>query len=118
MQALRARFLGRDECRVIVVGLDGCGKTTIVHRLKHGALDDSEIIPTVGFNVECVEHKKMIFSLWDLGGAQDARTFWRFYYPDTQAVIFVIDSSDINRMVRFRHRIPGCCDHLFSHCCM
>ncbi|KOO28747.1 ADP-ribosylation factor [Chrysochromulina tobinii] len=98
MQALRARFLGRDECRVIVVGLDGCGKTTIVHRLKHGALDDSEIIPTVGFNVECVEHKKMIFSLWDLGGAQDARTFWRFYYPDTQAVIFVIDSSDINRM--------------------
>ena len=117
MQALRARFLGRDECRVIVVGLDGCGKTTIVHRLKHGALDDSEIIPTVGFNVECVEHKKMIFSLWDLGGAQDARTFWRFYYPDTQAVIFVIDSSDVNRMVRFRHRIPGCCDPLSSHCC-
>ena len=40
----------------------------------------------------------MIFSLWDLGGSQDARAFWRFYYQDTQAVIFVVDSSDIDRM--------------------
>ena len=41
----------------------------------------------------------MIFSLWDLGGSQDARAFWRFYYESTQAVIFVVDSSDIERMV-------------------
>ena len=41
----------------------------------------------------------MIFSLWDLGGGIDARSFWRFYYPDTQAIIFVVDSSDVNRMV-------------------
>ena len=40
----------------------------------------------------------MIFSLWDLGGSHDARTFWRFYYEDTQAIIFVIDSSDLERM--------------------
>ena len=107
MQSFRARFLGRDECRVIVVGLDGCGKTTIVHRLKHGKLDDSEIIPTIGFNVECVEHKKMIFSLWDLGGSQDARAFWRFYYQDTQAVIFVVDSSDTDRMVCASFTLAG-----------
>lgn len=40
----------------------------------------------------------MIFSMWDLGGSEDARSFWRLYYPDTQAIIFVIDSSDIERM--------------------
>ena len=52
----------------------------------------------MGFNVECVEYKKMIFSLWDLGGSLDARAFWRFYYEDTQAIIFVVDSSDLERM--------------------
>lgn len=42
----------------------------------------------------------MIFSLWDLGGSQDARSFWRMYYANTQAIIFVVDSSDLDRMVR------------------
>ena len=55
---------------------------------------------TIGFNLECVEYKKMIFSLWDLGGSQDARSFWRMYYANTQAIIFVVDSSDLARMVR------------------
>ncbi len=53
---------------------------------------------TLGFNIECVEYKKLVFSLWDLGGSHDARGFWRFYYEDTQAIIFVIDSSDLERM--------------------
>ena len=98
---LRAKFMGKQETRVLVVGLDGAGKSTIVQRLKYGqTMDDSEVIPTIGFNIECVEYKKMIFSLWDLGGSQDARAFWRFYYQDTQAVIFVVDSSDNERMVR------------------
>ena len=55
---------------------------------------------TIGFNVECGEYRNMIFSLWDLGGAADARNFWRLYYQDTQAIIFVVDSSDLDRMVR------------------
>jgi len=99
---VRSRFLGRQECRVIVVGLDGSGKSTIVSRLKNGRVEDSEIIPTIGFNIECVEYRKMIFSLWDLGGAADARAFWRLYYQDTQAIIFVVDSSDIDRMAEAR----------------
>jgi len=103
--AIKSKFMGRQECRVIVCGLDGSGKTTIVHRLKHGQLDDSEIVPTVGFNVECVEYKKVIFSMWDLGGAADARAFWRFYYPETQAIIFVVDSSNRTRMDEAREEL-------------
>jgi small GTP-binding protein len=98
LSSVYAKFLGRDECRVIIVGLDGSGKTTIVYRLKHGKLQDSQIIPTIGFNCECVEYRKMIFSLWDLGGSPDARSFWRMYYQNTQAIIFVVDSSDLARM--------------------
>ena len=44
LSSVYAKFLGRDECRVIIVGLDGSGKTTIVYRLKHGKLQDSQII--------------------------------------------------------------------------
>ena len=88
MSLLRGKFLGKPETRVLVLGLDESGKSTIVYRLKHGKVDETEIIHTIGFNVECVEYKKMIFSLWDLGGAKETRSFWRFYYEGSQAIIF------------------------------
>ena len=101
--------MGKDECRVLVVGLDGAGKTTIVQRLKYGVSEDKEVIPTIGFNIECVEYKKMIFSLWDLGGAKETRSFWRFYYEGSQGIIFVFDStSDALRVEEARedlHRL-------------
>ena len=108
MSLLRGKFLGKPETRVLVLGLDESGKSTIVYRLKHGKVDETEIIHTIGFNVECVEYKKMIFSLWDLGGARETRSFWRFYYQETQAIIFVIDSSTQERFDEARedlHRL-------------
>ena len=48
LSSLRAQFLGRDETRVIVVGLDGSGKTTIVYRLKSGNLSTSDVIRAHG----------------------------------------------------------------------
>ena len=109
LDRLRAQFMGKDECRVLVVGLDGAGKTTIVQRLKYGVSEDMEVIPTIGFNIECVEYKKMIFSLWDLGGAKETRSFWRFYYAGSQGIIFVFDStSDASRVEEARedlHRL-------------
>ena len=101
--------MGKDECSELVVGLDGAGKTTIVQRLKYGVSEDMEVIPTIGFNIECVEYKKMIFSLWDLGGAKETRSFWRFYYEGSQGIIFVFDStSDALRVEEARedlHRL-------------
>merc|ERR1719487_60971 len=47
----------------------------------------------------------MIFSLWDLGGSADARSFWRLYYLGTQAIIFVVDSSDLERMDQAREEL-------------
>ena len=101
MSLLRGKFLGKPETRVLVLGSTSRGKSgDCLPPEAAGKVDETEIIHTIGFNVECVEYKKMIFSLWDLGGARETRSFWRFYYQETQAIIFVIDSSNQERSRR------------------
>ena len=79
-----------------MLGLDAAGKTTIVYKLKLGEVLNS--IPTIGFNVETVEFKNIKFNVWDVGGQDKIRTLWRHYYPNTQGLIFVVDSSDRARV--------------------
>lgn len=55
-------------------------------------------IPTIGFNVESVTYKNLNFNVWDLGGQTSIRPYWRCYYANTAAVIFVVDSTDIERL--------------------
>jgi ADP-ribosylation factor-like protein 1 len=55
-------------------------------------------IPTIGFNVETVNYKNIKFQVWDLGGQTSIRPYWRCYFPNTQAVIYVVDSSDTDRI--------------------
>lgn len=55
-------------------------------------------IPTIGFNVESVQYGNLTFDVWDLGGQTSIRPYWRSYYANTAAVIFVVDSTDIERL--------------------
>ncbi|KAJ1496849.1 Arf GTPase arl1 [Coelomomyces lativittatus] len=55
-------------------------------------------IPTIGFNVESVKYKNIKFQVWDLGGQSSIRPYWRCYYLNTDAVIYVVDSCDQERM--------------------
>ena len=79
-----------------MVGLDAAGKTTILYKLKLG--DNVQTIPTIGFNVETVEYKNLNFTIWDVGGQDKIRPLWRHYYPNTQGIIFVVDSNDRDRI--------------------
>lgn len=80
------------EQRIVMLGLDNAGKTTIVYRLKMGEV--VQTTPTIGFNVETVTRKNLTFSVWDVGGQDQIRGLWRHYFRNTQAVIFVVDSND------------------------
>lgn len=53
-----------------------------------------ETSPTIGSNVENITHNNVKFSAWDLGGQERMRSIWSTYYQRTDAIIFVIDSSD------------------------
>jgi len=85
------------EKRVIIIGLDHAGKTTLLYMLKNGECVNT--IPTIGFNVETIEYKNISFTMWDLGGRSKSRPLWRHYMQNTSAVILIVDSSDHDRMV-------------------
>jgi len=87
---------GCKETRLVMLGLDNAGKTTILYSLKLGEIINT--IPTVGFNVETVSYKYMNFTIWDVGGQEKLRPLWRHYYQNTCGIIFVIDSSDRSRI--------------------
>lgn len=90
------KMFGGREMRVLMLGLDAAGKTTVLYILKLG--QPLSAIPTVGFNVETVTFKNVKFSIWDVGGQDKIRPLWRHYYTGTQGLIFVIDSSDRERL--------------------
>ena len=52
----------------------------------------------IGFNVETVSHKNVKFTIWDLGGQSSIRPYWRCYFSNTQAIVYVVDSNDEERL--------------------
>jgi len=96
IQRLWNGFFGKKEMRILMVGLDAAGKTTILYKLKLGEVVTT--IPTIGFNVETVEYKNISFTVWDVGGQDKIRPLWRHYYQNTQGIIFVVDSNDKERV--------------------
>eukprot|EP00929_Paragymnodinium_shiwhaense_P083514 TRINITY_DN44554_c0_g1_i5.p1 TRINITY_DN44554_c0_g1~~TRINITY_DN44554_c0_g1_i5.p1 ORF type:complete len:403 (+),score=56.67 TRINITY_DN44554_c0_g1_i5:77-1285(+) len=91
------------EARVICVGLDASGKTTLLYKLKLGEIVTT--IPTIGFNVETVEYKDVAFTIWDVGGGDKIRPLWRHYFQKTQALVFVIDCADRDRIEDAREEL-------------
>ena len=127
MSRLFESLFGSKEVRILILGLDNAGKTTILYRLQNESDEAVQTIPTIGFNVETLQYKNIKvrltlsmlagqsgvddwrvthtcisrcfqFQVWDLGGQTSIRPYWRCYYPNTDAIIFVVDSADIERM--------------------
>jgi len=93
---LWTKLTGTKEVRMLMVGLDAAGKTTILYQLKMG--ETVKTIPTIGFNVETLEYKGLNFTVWDVGGQDKIRVLWKHYYQNTDGLIFVVDSNDKDRI--------------------
>ncbi|XP_047309618.1 ADP-ribosylation factor D-like [Impatiens glandulifera] len=96
------KLFAKREMRILMIGLDAAGKTTILYKLKLG--ESITIIPTVGFNIETVEYKNISFTMWDLGGQVK---IWKHFIQNqnTQGLIFVVDSNDRERVVEARDEL-------------
>ncbi|KAG2389171.1 hypothetical protein C9374_014571 [Naegleria lovaniensis] len=97
------------QMRILILGLDNAGKTTIVKKLKNQPLD--EISPTLGFNIDTIYYEKeskenqspngnntFKVNFWDIGGQKSIRSYWRNYFENTDGLIWVIDSADTDRL--------------------
>eukprot|EP01117_Protostelium_nocturnum_P003918 TRINITY_DN1518_c0_g1_i1.p1 TRINITY_DN1518_c0_g1~~TRINITY_DN1518_c0_g1_i1.p1 ORF type:complete len:175 (+),score=57.09 TRINITY_DN1518_c0_g1_i1:139-663(+) len=100
MGNLLSFFNKKKDIRLLVLGLDAAGKTTLLYRLKLG--ETVCTIPTIGFNVETVEYNNLNFTMWDVGGQEKIRSLWRYYYQNTHGMIYVVDSNDHERFEEAR----------------
>lgn len=97
------------EARVLLLGLDNAGKSTLLYKLKHNARVST--VPTIGFNVEMLEARKnkknIALTLWDIGGQGKMRQHWNSFHQDTAAIVFVVDSSDRQRLEEARRELEN-----------
>jgi small GTP-binding protein len=96
IRTMLTKLFGSPQYRVLILGLDASGKTTILYRLKLNEI--VQTIATIGFNVETVVYNKTSLTIWDVGGCDKIRPLIRHYFQNTQAFIFVVDSNDRERL--------------------
>jgi len=94
--------------KILLVGLDGAGKTTTLYQLKLNEF--IETVTTIGLNVETIKHKNLELLVFDVGG--QARSLWSYYFEDLDALIFVIDTTDYERIKIVREEILKCTEAL------
>ncbi|GAB0092399.1 ADP-ribosylation factor-like protein 3 [Sergentomyia squamirostris] len=84
------------ELRILLLGLDNAGKTTLLKRLANEQVN--HITPTAGFNIKSVAADGFKLNVWDIGGQSKIRPFWKNYFENTDVLIYVVDCTDRKRL--------------------
>lgn len=96
LNMLRKLKKTEKELRILLLGLDNAGKTTILKKLSDEEI--SHIMPTQGFNIKSLVQGDFKLNVWDIGGQKSIRPYWSNYYDNTDCLIYVIDSADEGRV--------------------
>mmetsp|Transcript_7636 Transcript_7636/g.10624 ORF Transcript_7636/g.10624 Transcript_7636/m.10624 type:complete len:186 (+) Transcript_7636:79-636(+) len=96
LNLLRKLKRSDNEARILVLGLDNSGKTTILKKLSEE--DITHIMPTQGFNIKSLMQDGFKLNVWDIGGQKSIRPYWRNYFDQTDALVYVVDSADSKRL--------------------
>lgn len=104
MSGLWKYMFQKDEYFVLILGLDNAGKTTYLEQTKtkfnknYKAMNPGKITTTVGLNIGKIDVDGIRLNFWDLGGQEELQSLWDKYYAESHAIIYVIDSSDTERI--------------------
>lgn len=91
------------EYFIAVLGLDGAGKSALVHRITYGNVVDT--VPTCGFNITSARIHNSIVQLADMCGQDSIRQLWSVMYHAADGVIYVIDGTDTERVEEAMHEL-------------
>ncbi|KAI1646122.1 ARF/SAR superfamily [Daldinia loculata] len=105
LSILRKARLKDKEMRILMLGLDNAGKTTIVKRVMNE--DVNTVSPTLGFIIKTIEYEGYKLNIWDVGGQKTLRSYWRNYFEKTDALIWVVDATDRLRIDDCREELHG-----------
>lgn len=103
LRILRKVKIREKEVRILVLGLDNSGKTSIIKRLSGGS--DSDVIenvsPTLGFEIKTFDYTDDTkINFWDVGGQKSIRSYWRNYFESTDGIVWVVDAADDGRFIQ------------------
>uniref|UniRef100_A0A1D1YJA4 ADP-ribosylation factor-like protein 8B n=1 Tax=Anthurium amnicola TaxID=1678845 RepID=A0A1D1YJA4_9ARAE len=105
---LRSLFF-KTELELTLVGLQNSGKTTLVNVIASGQFSE-DMIPTVGFNMRKVTKGSVTMKLWDIGGQPRFRSMWERYCRGVNAIVFVVDSADHEKLEAARQELRNLLD--------
>ncbi|KAI9892448.1 MAG: ADP-ribosylation factor-like protein 2 [Vezdaea aestivalis] len=100
LKVLRKARLKDKEMRILMLGLDNAGKTTIVKKIMNEDVRKGEYKLNI-----C--KKSPSRHLWDVGGQKTLRTYWRNYFERTDSLVWVVDATDRLRINDCRHELAG-----------
>ncbi|KAK0389207.1 hypothetical protein NLU13_2782 [Sarocladium strictum] len=105
LSILRKARLKDKEMRILMLGLDNAGKTTIVKKIM--GEDVNTVSPTLGFIIKTIDYEGYKLNIWDVGGQKTLRSYWRNYFEKTDALIWVVDATDRLRIQDCREELHG-----------
>ncbi|CAG5933144.1 unnamed protein product [Menidia menidia] len=94
---------------LVMVGLDNAGKTATVRGIQGD--NPQDVAPTVGFSKVDLKQGKFEVTIFDLGGGKRIRGIWKNYYSESHGVVFVVDSSDVQRIQETRETMAEVLQH-------
>ena len=81
---------------ILILGLDNAGKTTLLNYLTNE--ENKNLKPTQGVNGKSIQCCGITLNVYDLGGQQKIREYWKYYYDNVDALVYVIDGTDEGRI--------------------